>query len=114
LRFVTNGAASAGYILRAGCDDLIARLHAVTQLLDTIQHSGTEYVLSIPEGTDTIGNLYMRTILDLFPESDVVYRVGAERESIITVRTNENINNVFGKVTSYLVTVYESIRAQVT
>ena len=112
--FCTNGTMPAKRIVIAACDEIIKRLQAVESKLDMITNGEIGYVLSLPGESDTIGNLYMRTIIDLYPEVDFVkYTVSRfERSVDITVRFPDfDIKTMFTETTEHLIGIYKKIKA---
>jgi len=108
----SNGAMPARDIIKRTCDNLIERVNIVKDLLSSIEVNADEYVLIIKGESDTIGNLFMRTITDLFPDiRAVTYLISNfSREATIRVRCDEDINTIFSTSIKHIVRVYTSIR----
>lgn len=112
LKFNTNGTMPPGEIVAQTCDNIIARIQSVMDLLYSIQNNGDEYVLTINGESDTIGNLFMRTINDLFPDiRAAVYLVSSVgRVATIRIRCDEDINTIYGTTIKYLVKIFTEIK----
>ncbi len=111
LAFNTNGTMSTTAILAATCDNLINRVTLVSTLLENINTKNDEYILTINGETHTIGNLFMRTICDLYPDiTAVTYSVGdIERVCTIHVRCTEDISEVFTSTIREIVRIFKEI-----
>lgn len=112
LSFNTNGSMDAKQIVIAACDNIIMRVNNVHDMLYTVENVGDEYILNIDGETDTIGNLFMRTISDLFPDIRAVSYSTASvgRRCTIRIRCEEDINTVYEAAINYIKSVYETIR----
>lgn len=112
--FNTNGTMPGKDIVRVACDELIKRIQFVLDSVDNITIGSLGSILTIPDETDTIGNLYMKTITELYPGVDYVkYEVsGFERSVDIVVRFPDfDIKTMFVEVSEYLIGVYKTIRS---
>lgn len=112
--FCTNGTMSAKRIVVAACDELIKRIKIIMSLLDTITSHPSGYVLTVAGETDTLGNLYMRTMIDLYPAIDfIVYTVSKfERSVDIIVRFPDlDVKTMFAETSEYLINMYKTIRS---
>ncbi len=111
LAFNTNGTISPTAILAAACNNLINRVTLVGTLLKTIDTKDDEYILTINNESHTIGNLFMRTICDLYPGIiAVTYSVGGiERVCTIHVRCTEDISEVFTSAIREIVRIFKEI-----
>ena len=65
--FKTNGQMPARAIVAAACQRIQERVSTVISLLHTMRANEDTYTLIIPGENDTVGNLFMRGILDLYP-----------------------------------------------
>ncbi len=110
--FITNGTMDPLQIVAAACDNLIKRVTGINDLLSLIENTGDEYVLVVRGETDTIGNLFMRTISDLFPNIRAVTYMTSSIEwtCTIRVRCDEDINDIYGKAIAVLVEQFKSIK----
>jgi hypothetical protein len=116
IAFNTNGDMPARAIVAAACDNIIARVQSITELLHSITSNAAgadiEYWLAIPGEGDTIGNLVMRTALDLFPDITVVYTVAnIGRSASLRIQCGEDINTVYNTVIKHLVKVFREIKS---
>jgi len=112
ITFRTNGTLPGKEIVRLTCDSIISRIHSVKELLSTIDSNGDEYSLSIVGESDTIGNLFMKTIVTLYPDiRAVVYHVPSnERICNIRVRCDEDINVIFTNAIKHMIDVFTTIK----
>jgi len=115
LYFKTNGSAEPKTIVRQACENLIERVKTVSQMLSMIESSNDEYLLTIAGESDTIGNLFMKTICDLYPDiKGVTYSTETfVRQVTIRVRCNEDIITVYETAIAYLVGVFGDIQKQI-
>lgn len=112
ISFTTNGDMSPKRTVAAACEDIINRVKSINDILYSITNNEDEYVLEVPEETHTIGNLFMRTINDLYPDIlAVVYSVSnIVRQCTIRVRCTEDINIVYRTTIKHLVETFTTIK----
>lgn len=112
IMFNTNGTMDPKDIVSAACDNIITRIRAIQALLYSIENNDDEYLLTINGESDTIGNLFMRTITDLYPDiRAVVYSVSSVgRVCTIRIRCDEDINTIYNTVIKYLVKTFTEIK----
>lgn len=109
--FNTNGTMEAKKIVIFACDELIKRVNKVKSLIDNIEQTGNRYKLKIPDESYTIGNLFMRHILELHPNLQfVVFRVPFDRECILDIVYNDNIGDLISDACDYIVDIFEKIK----
>lgn len=112
ISFNTNGTMDPKELIVYACNNIIARVQAVSDLLYAIEKHDEEYVLTIDGETDTIGNLFMRTINDLYPDiRAVVYNIASvDRTCYIRIICDEDINIIYNTTIRYLVKQFTEIR----
>jgi DNA-directed RNA polymerase subunit L len=113
ISFTTNGSMQARTIVSTTCDNLIARVESLRELLSYgIERNGDEYILRIPGEGDTIGNLLMRTCNDLFPDIGAVtyWSPPIENYCDVRVRCDEDISTVYKTAIDHLVRVFGEIK----
>ena len=114
--FHTNGTMHAKQIVVDACAEIIRRIKTVDGMLDQITIGTIGSTLTIPGEADTIGNLYMKTICDLYPGVDFVkYTVSKfERSVDIVVRFPDfDIKTLFTETSEYLIRVYNAIASAI-
>ncbi len=115
ISFSTNGTMHAKRIVVAACDEIIRRVKAVEAMLDQITNGVIGATLTIPGEADTIGNLYMKTIIELYPGVDFAkYTVSKfERSVDIVVRFPDfDIKTLFIETSEHIIRTYEAISAK--
>jgi DNA-directed RNA polymerase subunit L len=112
IQFITNGTMPAGEIVAYACDVLVERILAVKELLGFIETNKDEHVLVVKGESDTIGNLFMKTINELYPDIGyVVYTTSnIERELTLRVKCNEDITQIYETAITYIVETYRTIK----
>ncbi len=112
LHFNTNGSLPPKEIVVRACDNIIARVQAVQDLLYSIESNGDEYILIVPGQSHTIGNLFMRTISDLFPEIRAVTYSPSNIGVVCTlrVRCDEDINMIYKTTIKHLIGLFGEIK----
>lgn len=112
IKFNTTGAMEPKEMVVAACDSLIARIQAIEGLLYSIESSDDMYVLKYEGESDTIGNVLMRTVLDLFPDiKAVTYNVDSvARRVTIRIRCDDDINSIFTTVIKHAIRQYTEIK----
>lgn len=112
IKFNTNGTMRPESIIAYACDNIIQRVQSVQDLLYLIQNNNDEYVLVIDGESDTIGNLFMKTICDIYPDiRAVAYSVNSVgRVLTMRVRCDEDINSVFTTAIKHIVRIYTEIK----
>jgi len=110
--FKTIGTMTPDEIIRAACDSIIDRVSKVKALLYSIVNNADEYLLTINGESDTIGNLFMRTICDLYPDiTAVAYSCESVGRGVtIRVRCDDDINTIFLTTIKKIVSQMEQIR----
>lgn len=122
IQFITNGIIDARSLMLAACDKLIERIENVMIRVDTItrDNSGV-YLLTIPNDSDTIGNLYVRTCCDLFDSNidAIVYDVPTVgRNCVIKLKLSDTASgeladpyHIYKTISSHITQSIKSIRA---
>lgn len=113
IKFNTNGTMPPRDLIKYACDNIHARLLSLLDILDTIDSSDDQYVLGIHGESDTMGNLMMKTILELYPDiAAVTYNVSSvERLCLLKVKCDEDINTVLTTTIKHLLKVFNDIKA---
>lgn len=113
--FNTNGTMTPQNIVKVVCDNIIERVKAVEGLLYAIEENNDEHILVIDGETDTIGNLFMRTISDIYPDiTAVTYSTSNVGRSItIKIRCDEDISTIYDGAIRHITGVFEQIKKQI-
>lgn len=113
--FNTNGTMPSRDIVRAACAEIIGRLKTVLSLLYTIINNENKYTLSIHGESDTIGNLLVKTIDELYPDVEAAtYSVPAiDRVVSVKITYGDDINTLYKNVVNYLLSAFEKIAESV-
>lgn len=83
ISFTAHGTMPEHDIVVAACNNIVARIESVKEITSQIQSNGNEHILNVPGETDTIGNLFMRTVLDLHPTGvSILYLVDNSTHSV--------------------------------
>lgn len=114
ISFTTNGDIDPRACVAAACTNIIGRIAAVQNMMSTMTSNRDEYVLVIPGETHTIGNLFMRTAYDLFPDIRAAIFSVEDIGPVCTIRVRcvEDINTVYSAIIKYLTRVFTEIRSQ--
>ena len=112
IAFTTNGTLPPKEIVVAACNNIINRVQLVSDMLSDIRSSGNEYILVIEGESDTIGNLFMKSICELFPDIiAVIYKAPShDRTCTIRIICDEDVNVVFDTAIKYIVKSFTQIR----
>lgn len=121
IQFTTNGSMPPPKIVSYACDSIIARIKNVLGRLSTItQDQYGTYILTIPNESDTIGNLYVKTCCELFDSNidAIVYDVPTvNRDCIIKLKISPLASGndadpvyIFNEISKYITNVYIAIR----
>jgi DNA-directed RNA polymerase subunit L len=115
ISFNTSGTMPSRTIVTSACSAIIGRLKTVLSLLHTIVSSENQYTLTIQGDSDTIGNLLVKTIDEMYP--DVIaatYSTPAiDRAVVIKITYNDDINTLYKNVVDNLIKTFEKITDQV-
>ncbi len=111
LSFTTNGTMDPPKIVSAACENIISRVASVVGLLDTLEKNGDESSLTIAGESDTIGNLFMKTILDLYPDirACTYSTTTIERSCTIRIRCDEDVELIYREVSGEIIKVFKGI-----
>ncbi|QYB17665.1 putative DNA-directed RNA polymerase subunit IIi [Pacmanvirus S19] len=112
ISFNTNGTMEPKDIIVAACDNIIGRINSISELLYWIENNNDEYILTVNGESDTIGNLLMRTISDIFPDIRAVTYSTSSVGRILTVRIrcDEDINTIYNNSIKHIVQVFTEIK----
>ncbi len=112
--FNTNGSMDPEDIIKYACDNIVERIGIVADLLYSIENNQDEYTLLIPNETHTIGNLFMRMILDLYPSIRGVVWCDAVigRSCTLKIRTDDDINEIMTSAIKTLIAQFKRIKEQ--
>ena len=93
-------------------DLLIEKIKNVKNLLYLIEGNDSEFYLEINGESDTLGNLFMRTIDRLYPNLALVKYSVNSVVRILTIKVvgGEDINDVYGTAISHLINIFTKIR----
>ena len=114
LSFGSHGTVPIKQIVAMACTNLVERLNVVKGNLQDIKFNGDFYTLTITGESDTIGNLFMKTICDEFKEVDsITYSTSNyERKAVIKVRYDEtDIETIFVDTISILIGIFNKIQS---
>lgn len=142
ISFITNGTIDPAECIKQACDNIIARLNTVNESLDQItaavdentvesaiviggaskqtsvsKHStdiANAYALVIGGETDTIGNLFMKHAIVLFPEIHAAtYHIDEyDKTCTLKIRTIDDPRDVFDEILSTSADIFRSIKSQ--
>lgn len=113
IQFNTNGGMDTRRIVLAACDSIITRVQNVQNILYMISAEDNIYLLTIVGESDTLGNLFMRHINDLYPNiHSVTYTNDPVIRSLeLKIICDEDIVSLFGSVIDHIVKQFTAIRA---
>lgn len=112
IKFESHGTIPAHKLVRFACDNIIERLKYVNSILETITYNGDYYTLLVVGETHTIGNLYMKTIIDEFDVDGIYYTVDPfERKVSIKIKYTGDASALIAKTTNMLIKIYEDIKS---
>jgi DNA-directed RNA polymerase subunit L len=111
LSFNTNGTMEPAAIIKYACDNIIERLKAIP--IDEITEHDSQYALSLPGESHTIGNLIVRTTLDIYPDIPAITCVvgSVDRVATIKIRYGDDINIMLKTVIDDLVKKFTIIKS---
>lgn len=114
ISFNTNGTLTSKEIVKRACAGIIERLKSVISLLYTMANNDKQYVLTVNGDSDTIGNLLVKTIDELYPDVEAATYSTSPIERLFTIRIiyDEDINTLYKNVVEHLIAIYESISNQ--
>lgn len=115
IKFNTNGTLSSKDIVKLSCQEIISRLKTVLSLLYTIINNESKYTLTINGESDTIGNLLVKTIDELYPDVEAsTYSVPSiERSVTIRIIYGDDINTLYKNIVNHLVSIFEKIAGSI-
>lgn len=111
ITFVSNGNMSSKNIIVASCSEIINRLKLIYDVLDEISFIQDTHVLIIKGETDTIGNLIMKTICEIYPDiTACVYEVDTVAKKLtIRLRTQQSPKDIIKKALDANIATYTSL-----
>ncbi len=112
IKFRTNGTMDPKDIIREACDNIIARAKAVDAMVDETIVDGKQYRLTVMNETHTIGNLFMKTICDLFPQiSYINYNRHQTLPAIqINCETDDDFKSVIKTAADHIEKIFGRLR----
>ena len=110
--FTTNGNMPPRAIVGAACDSIVERLRIIKELLWSVESNGDEHILTVNDESDTIGNLLMRGILELYPDiRAVVYSTSATgRILTVRIRCDDDVLSVLKAAITLLTETFGKIK----
>jgi len=112
ISFNTNGTMEPKAIVAAVCDNIISRVQSIHDLLYSIQNNGDEYILTIDGESDTLGNLFMKTVCDIYPDIRAITYSTSSVGRVLTlrIRCDEDINTIYGTTIKHIVGAFNEIK----
>lgn len=115
LSFNTNGTMEPRDIIVAAADSLIERTGQIKSLLNTptaIEGSGGQYQITVVGESDSLGNLYMKTICELYPAiGGVKYSTNhLVREMTIYLRCIDEPRDILAEASDAIIATYVKIK----
>lgn len=113
LRFDTNGTVDPKELVRRACDRIIERSDFILQTSLTVATSESgEFIIHVIGEDDTIGNLYMRTIADEYPNiRNVSYTVNDKNRSMtLTINSIDDAKDVVKHANSIIANRFVQIK----
>lgn len=113
--FTGFGTMDDGDIVIAACKSIIERVKNVRDQFPMIRSNGTEHSLAIQGETDTIGNLFMKTTLDLNPTGvSILYDTDVTLHSlVIRVCCRGDVATILGNTADEIIEIYTTITGKV-
>lgn len=115
LRFISNGTVrNPAHIVKMAAEEIITRVERAVELLPELALVEKTHVLVVPNESDTIGNLFMRAVLDLYPGIGGITFVteSLERTLIIKILCNENPREVLAAAADKIIAAMSAIAGQ--
>lgn len=113
ISFITNGGIDGKSILIRACVDIRERLRYTQSLLVDITTKDNMSILVINGESDTIGNLLLKTIVELSPDAVATYETNSTYRSLtFKLKTQEEPERVIGNAIKYIIDVYDVIEKQ--
>jgi DNA-directed RNA polymerase subunit L len=112
IQFTTTGAMEPNDIVAAACENIIKRIQNFQNLIPNILSNGDTYVLIVDGESDTIGNLLMKTCVELYPNIKAcTYNPDSIKRSFtLKIRCDEDVNSVLLSCSKYIIDIYSSIK----
>jgi DNA-directed RNA polymerase subunit L len=110
--FTTNGELPPAQMVARACDNIIARISAV-QSSHSITRNKSEYLITMHGESDTLGNLFMRAICELYPDIPSVNWSNGDIERICTLRIqcgDDDINIILYTAIKHIIATFTEIR----
>ena len=115
ITFNSNGNMEADKIIISACEEIIRRLNNLKDRLDTIEVQNDIHVLHIEHESDTIGNIIIKSINDLYPQISIAtYNCNiVTHEMTIKIRSKDNAKDIINNVIDKNIKLLESLKKQV-
>lgn len=112
--FTSNGVLPMREIMIECCENIKERLTYVSSILDTLSFTLDEYILNVQGETDTIGNMLVKTISDLYPDiTAVTYSTSpTSRDMKLKIRTNDNAEVIISDTIKFIIRIFDRIQIQ--
>lgn len=112
IQFDTNGTMAPKDIVKSACANLIERVDRLLGELPNINKKHPLYVLTVSDESDTLGNLFMKTIIDMNPTiPSCTYTTGATAR-VMSLQLNlksENAEDIIRGAARYIKSSLEEI-----
>ncbi len=107
--FITNGTILPKDIITNACESLISRVGVVPAIEPIIV--GNKYSINVPNESATIGNLFMKTIINLYPKIHHVRFDPSpfDRNVSIEITCDEPIDEIITAAHDFIIIAYKKI-----
>lgn len=109
-----NGGLSGKEIVIRGCQSIRERLRYAQTLLPTLTTKDNVSMLVINGESDTIGNLLLKTVIDLNPHAVATYETASTYRALtFKLRTTEEPERIINNAIKYIIEIYTTIEKQI-
>jgi len=114
ISFVTNGGISGKEIVARACQSIRERLRYIQTLLPNITTKEGMSMLAINGESDTIGNLLLKTVTELSPDTVITYEPNSTYRALtLKLKTQEEPDRVINNAIKVIIEIYGAIEKQI-
>jgi len=109
IQFTTNGVLDPKMILQNCCASIVSRLEKTREIINELNLTTSgEFIYTIPNESDTIGNMVVRQYFDAFPDANITYSVNTNKRELY-IRVKEITKTQIIKIVDELIQIFEKL-----
>jgi DNA-directed RNA polymerase subunit L len=110
IKFYTHGTINPRELLIMTCDNIIKRINRVSDFIPMKSSQYDTHTYTVVDDSETIGNLFMREILDTKPVKSASYKMGLDTRVVNIIVCGDNTDQIMKEVIKDLASKFDKIK----